>query len=198
MSGSSPPALRAIAEVTVGKETEYRLQLDQAGLPRNRWSPASSSPRSTRGPLQASTPQSKRKSGALEFACQGAGKRVRPSCPTTFGEAESQSDGQIVELPEDSISAAWAPGVAAIAGNRIVDHNSQRLLSNTIAHQWFGSEISPATLNDAWITNGMSRYAELMYLEDSSGKTSFQNAIGDVSAGALAYDTEPPHHAWQA
>ena len=57
---------------------------------------------------------------------------------------------------------------------RIEDHVSQRLLSNTLAHQWWGSEISPATLNDAWITNGMSRYAELMYLEDSGGKTAFQ------------------------
>ena len=37
----------------------------------------------------------------------------------------------------------------------------------------------------------MSRYAELMYLEDSAGKTAFQTAITDVSAGALAYDTEP-------
>jgi hypothetical protein len=37
----------------------------------------------------------------------------------------------------------------------------------------------------------MSRYGELMYLEDSSGKNSFQTAISDVSAGALAYDTEP-------
>src|SRR5450755_1945727 len=30
-----------------------------------------------------------------------------------------------------------------------------------------------------------------MYLEDSAGKTAFQSAISDVSAGALAYDTEP-------
>src|ERR1035441_9837996 len=48
-----------------------------------------------------------------------------------------------------------------------------------------------ATQNDAWITNGMSRYGELMYLEDSAGKNAFQSAVGDVSAGALAYDTEP-------
>jgi len=84
-------------------------------------------------------------------------------------------------------------GDACIAGNRIVDRTaaSQRLLANTLAHQWWGSEVSPATLNDAWITNGMSRYGELMYLEDSAGKNAFQTAIGDVSAGALAYDTEP-------
>ena len=128
------------------------------------------------------------KSGALEFG--GTAAKQFEFMSSTFGQPET---GQmtIVELPTDSISAAWAPGIAAIAGNRIVDHNSGRLLSNTLAHQWFGSEISPATLNDAWITNGMSRYAELMYLEDASGKQPFQTAISDVSAGALAYDTEP-------
>ena len=109
-----------------------------------------------------------------------------------FGEPES-SRINIVELPEDALYATWAPEIAAFPGNRIVDGTaaSKRLLSNTLAHQWWGSEVSPATLNDAWITNGMSRYGELMYLEDSAGKTAFQTAIGDVSAGALAYDTEP-------
>ena len=128
------------------------------------------------------------KAGALEFAALAS--REYEFMSTDFGQPEAIRM-QIVELPPDSVSASWAPGVAAIAGSRIGDHNSARLLSNTLAHQWFGSEISPATLNDAWITNGMSRYAELMYLEDTGGKAPFQNAIGDVSAGALAYDTAP-------
>jgi hypothetical protein len=109
---------------------------------------------------------------------------------SVFGQPET-SRLNIVELPDDAVSAAWAPGIAAIAGYRIPDRNSHRLLANTIAHQWWGSEVSPYTLNDAWITNGMSRYAELMYVEQTSGKTAFQTAVGDVSAGALAYDTEP-------
>ncbi|WP_433964021.1 M1 family metallopeptidase [Tunturiibacter gelidiferens] len=108
----------------------------------------------------------------------------------TFGQPES-THMNLVELPDDAVSAAWAPEIAAIAGSRIAARNEQRLLSNTLAHQWWGSQVSPATMNDAWITNGMSRYAELMYLEDSSGKNAFQSAITDVSAGALAYDTEP-------
>lgn len=107
-----------------------------------------------------------------------------------YGEPES-GRLNIVELPDDAVSAAWAPQIAAIAGNRIGDKNSRRLLANTISHQWWGSEVSPATLNDAWITNGMSRYSELMYLEETAGKTAFQTAVSDVSAGALAYDTEP-------
>ncbi len=128
------------------------------------------------------------KAGALGFGHTAA--QEFEFMTTNFGEPET-AKMQIVELPTDSVSASWAPGLVAIAGNRIVDHNSQRLLANTIAHQWFGSEMSPYSLNDAWVTNGMSRYAELMYLEDTAGKTAFQNAIVDVSAGALAYDTDP-------
>jgi tetratricopeptide (TPR) repeat protein len=130
----------------------------------------------------------KHKAGAVDFAAL-AGREFE-YMTSIFGQPESGRIN-IVELPDDAVSAAWAPEMAMIAGNRIVDHNSQRLLANTLAHQWWGSEVSPATLNDAWITNGMSRYGELMYLEDSAGKTAFQSAISDVSAGALAYDTEP-------
>ncbi len=97
----------------------------------------------------------------------------------------------IVELPSDVIVAAWAPELASIPGNRVSDKSSVRWLANTIAHQWWGSEISPKNLNDAWITNGMSRYAELMYVEDQSGKSALHAALEDVAAGALAYDTIP-------
>jgi aminopeptidase N len=108
----------------------------------------------------------------------------------TFGPGES-ARLNIVELPDDTVPAYWAPEIAAVAGARIADRNNFRLLANTIAHQWWGSLISPTTLNDAWITNGMSRYGELMYLEDVSGNQALQQAVLDVSAGALAYDTIP-------
>jgi hypothetical protein len=109
---------------------------------------------------------------------------------STFGAPES-SRLNIVEIPDDTLPAAWAPELAAILGSRTGDKSGIRLLSNTIAHQWWGSEVSPATLNDAWITNGASRYAELMYLEDENGKTALKTAMTDISASALAYDTTP-------
>ncbi|MGC1294756.1 MAG: M1 family aminopeptidase [Alloacidobacterium sp.] len=115
---------------------------------------------------------------------------------STFGIPES-SQLNVVELPNDTVPAAWAPEIAAVAGSRIGNKNDFRLLSNTIAHQWWGSQISPATLNDVWITNGMSRYAELMYLEDTAGRSAMNAAIQDVSSGALAYDTIPLARAGQ-
>jgi hypothetical protein len=128
------------------------------------------------------------KAFAVPFA-QDAAKQFE-YMTTTFGQPES-SQINLVEMPNDAVSATWAPEIAGIAGSRVAGKTYSRLLSNTLAHQWWGSEISPATLNDAWVTNGMSRYAELMYVEDSAGKNAFESAVTDVQAGALAYDTQP-------
>ena len=108
----------------------------------------------------------------------------------SFGTAES-SHLNVVEIPDDTLPAVWAPELAAILGSRVGDKSGIRLLANTIAHQWWGSEVSPKTLNDAWITNGMARYGELMYVEDENGKSAMHTALQDVAAGALAYDTIP-------
>jgi tetratricopeptide (TPR) repeat protein len=108
----------------------------------------------------------------------------------SFGEAES-SRLNIVELPDDVLPSVWAPELAAIPGSRVGDTSAVRLLANTIARQWWGSEVSPRTLNDAWITNGMARYSELMFVENQSGQNDLKKALQDASAGALAYDTIP-------
>jgi hypothetical protein len=108
----------------------------------------------------------------------------------SFGDAES-SRLNVIELPDDTLPAVWAPELAAIPGSRVGDKSGVRLLANTIAHQWWGSEVSPRTLSDAWITNGMARYGELMYVEEESGRNALLTALEDIEAGALAYDTIP-------
>ncbi len=108
----------------------------------------------------------------------------------SFGVPES-SRLNVMELPDDTLPAVWAPELAAIQGSRVGDKSGIRLLANTIAHQWWGGEVSPRSLNDAWITNGMARYGELMYVENESGEGALRAALQDVSAGALAYDTFP-------
>ena len=109
---------------------------------------------------------------------------------TSFGAPES-SRLNVVELPDDTLPSVWAPELAASPGSRVGDKSGVRLLANTIARQWWGSEVSPRTLNDAWITNGMARYSELMFVENESGGSALQAAIQDVAAGALASDTIP-------
>jgi hypothetical protein len=181
-SGSGVAAAKSIP----GNRTEFTFKWAKPGFPGTIIAGKFADP-ITAGNMRVYVTE-KRKEAAHDFASQGEREYLYMS--GTFGQPES-THMNLVELPDDAVSAAWAPEIAAIAGSRIAARNEQRLLSNTLAHQWWGGQISPATMNDAWITNGMSRYAELMYLEDSSGKNAFQSAITDVSAGALAYDTEP-------
>ena len=107
-----------------------------------------------------------------------------------FGMPESPRLN-VIELPNGTLPSAWAPELAAIPAAYVSNQAGIRLLANTMTHQWWGCEVSPRTLNDAWITNGMSRYGELMYLEDQSGENALKNALEDVQASALAYDTIP-------
>ncbi|HEV2325702.1 MAG TPA: M1 family aminopeptidase [Terracidiphilus sp.] len=107
-----------------------------------------------------------------------------------FGMPET-STVNVVEIPDGTLSSVWAPELAGIPGAYIGNKSGPRLLANTMAHQWWGCEVSPATLNDAWITNGMARYSDLMFLQDQSGANAMNAALEDVAASALAYDTIP-------
>src|SRR6266567_8124278 len=98
---------------------------------------------------------------------------------------------RIVELPDDTVPSAWAPQLAALAGRGITPRTNYRLLANTIAHQWWGASVSPASRDDWWINDGFARYSEARYIENAAGNAGLQEAVKDMSVGALAYDTVP-------
>ncbi len=98
---------------------------------------------------------------------------------------------KLVELPDDSVPAAWAPEMAGIAARNINAKVNYRLLANAIAHQWFGTIVSPATRNDWWIQDGGARYSESRYIEYAAGAAGGQEAVKDMAVGALAYDSVP-------
>jgi hypothetical protein len=110
---------------------------------------------------------------------------------TTLYGVPISTDLKVVELPDDTVPAAWAPGIAAVSSRVVGGKLNYRLLANMIAHQWWGVAVSPATRNDWWITDGMARYAEAQYVEHVSGKGGEEEAVKDMSVGALAYDTVP-------
>jgi aminopeptidase N len=128
------------------------------------------------------------KAAAADYA--GTALREFAYFESTFGVPDS-TQLNVVELPDDTVPVFWAPEIAAVAGAHIGGKNDFRLLANTISHQWWGSDVSPATRNDSWITNGMARYSELMYLEDDQGRGALEATIPDIAASALAYDTIP-------
>jgi len=109
---------------------------------------------------------------------------------STFGPLPTPTL-RIVELPDDTIPTAWAPEMAAIASRAVTEKINYRLLANTIAHQWWGGSVSPASRDDWWINDGFARYSEAMYVEQAAGAAGMEEAIKDMSVGALSYDTVP-------
>jgi hypothetical protein len=98
---------------------------------------------------------------------------------------------RVVELPDDTIPSAWAPEIAAIAGRGVTAKVNYRLLANTIAHQWWGVSVSPASRDDWWLNDGFARYSEARYVEQAAGTAALDEVVKDMSVGALSYDTVP-------
>ena len=109
---------------------------------------------------------------------------------TLYGLPPSQKLN-VVELPGDTLPYAWAPEIAGLAGPSITEKTNYRLLANAIAHQWWGVSVSPASKDDWWLSDGFSRYSEAMYVESAAGAAGLEEAVKDMSVGALAYDTVP-------
>ena len=109
---------------------------------------------------------------------------------TQYGNAPS-TRLKIVELPDDTVPSAWAPEIAALSSRAITEKINYRLLANTIAHQWWGVSVSPASKDDWWISDGFSRYSEARYVESAAGEAGLEEMVKDMSVGALAYDSVP-------
>ncbi len=98
---------------------------------------------------------------------------------------------RLVELPDDTVPSAWAPQIAGIASRAITERVNYRLIANTLAHQWWGVSVSPASRDDWWIQDGFSRYSEARYVESAAGSAGLEEMVKDMSVGALSYDTVP-------
>jgi len=109
---------------------------------------------------------------------------------TLYGAAPSTTL-KVVEIADDTVPAAWAPEIAAISSRAVTEKVNYRLLANTIAHQWWGASVSPASRDDWWLNDGFARYSEARYVEQAAGQAGLEETVKDMSVGALAYDTVP-------
>ena len=109
---------------------------------------------------------------------------------TQYGVAPSTTL-KVVEIPDDTVPTAYAPEIAALSSRAITEKINYRLLANTIAHQWWGVSVSPASKDDWWITDGFARYSEARYVESAAGEAGLEEMVKDMSVGALAYDSVP-------
>ncbi len=110
----------------------------------------------------------------------------------TFGPLSGSQGGPpsltVVQMPDGSLPGYSAPGLLLISARQWTSRANERMLSQLAAGQWWGDRVLPATAADVWITDGLSRYAEAMYAEQSGGVAALNKALEDFAVGALMFE----------
>ncbi len=97
----------------------------------------------------------------------------------------------VMETEAGTPNGYAAPGLIFLSPRAIGKQPNIRLLSNQVARQWWGNMLYPASRNHVWITNGMSRYAEMLYLESTAGPAALEAEARDVYVEALTVEQPP-------
>jgi hypothetical protein len=108
-----------------------------------------------------------------------------------FG-ALPQPNLAVVQIPDGSLASFSAPGLLLLSQREWLAAPNARLLANLTASQWWGNQVMPASGSDVWLTDGLSRYSEALYVEQTSSKAGLNQALDDFAIGALMYEGAAP------
>jgi aminopeptidase N len=108
----------------------------------------------------------------------------------TFGLPAS-ADLTVVETEEGAPNGYAAPGLIFFSPRGIGSQPNARLLANQISRQWWEEEVSPATRNHLWLTNGLAAYSELLWIEHANSPAAMETALRDVMVESLTIDDVP-------
>jgi aminopeptidase N len=97
----------------------------------------------------------------------------------------------IVETEAGAPNGYSAPGVIFLSPAAIGNEVNRRLIANQIARQWWGVLLSPASRNHLWIPNGVARYAELLYAEQTGGRSALAPLVRETYVEALTVEQPP-------
>jgi len=99
---------------------------------------------------------------------------------------------KIAQIPDGTVDGFAAPGLLLVSARQWSAKPNERLLAELTAQQWWGTQVLAATPSDVWVTDGLARYSEGLYVEETSGKEGLNKALEDFAVGALMFDDAAP------
>jgi len=103
-----------------------------------------------------------------------------------------QPELKIAQLPDGTVDGFAGPGLLLVSARQWSAQPNARLLADLVAQQWWGAQVMAATPSDVWITDGLARYSEGLYVEEASGKEGLDKALEDFAVGALMFEDSVP------
>jgi aminopeptidase N len=106
----------------------------------------------------------------------------------TFGPAPA-SQFRIVQVQGANWTSKWSVGALLLPASQFRADFDLAVLARTVAHQWFPLKIAVEDPSgDAWLVDGMSVFASLLYFERTLAPAEAQEQIRKALVKALAYD----------
>ena len=98
----------------------------------------------------------------------------------------------VVQLPDGTVRDFAAPGVLLLSQRIWNPKSAERTIARLVASQWWGNQVLPASPADVWISDGLARYSEALYLDQTNGKEAGLRVVDDFAVGALMYEDAAP------
>jgi tetratricopeptide (TPR) repeat protein len=98
----------------------------------------------------------------------------------------------MAQIPDGTLPNFSAPGLLLISQRQWAATANENLIANLVAEQWWGNQVMAATPNDQWLTDGLARYSEALYVEDATGKNGMDKLVDDFAIGSMMYEGPTP------
>ena len=98
----------------------------------------------------------------------------------------------IVEIEDGTVGGYSGPGMAFLAARGLTTSINYNLLGHELAHQWWRNLVSPETIHDRYLEEGLATYSAAMLEEEVRGQAAFEQTMRRVSIGALTREDVVP------
>ncbi|HWZ96518.1 MAG TPA: M1 family aminopeptidase [Candidatus Dormibacteraeota bacterium] len=98
----------------------------------------------------------------------------------------------LIQIPDNTLREYAGPGVLLLSQRAWDAKINERTIARLVASQWWANQVLPASTADEWISDGLARYSESLYAEQTTGKEAGLKAVDDFAVGALMYDDAAP------
>jgi aminopeptidase N len=98
----------------------------------------------------------------------------------------------IAEIEDGTVGGYTAPGVVALASRGFSTQVNYKLLAHEVSHQWWRCLVSPASLDDTFLDEGLATYSSALYVQEAAGDTAFEDLMHEVEVGTLTHEEVVP------
>ncbi|MDP5120466.1 MAG: M1 family metallopeptidase [Spirosomaceae bacterium] len=103
---------------------------------------------------------------------------------------------KLANIQSASVGGGMETSSAIFYGENLINGKRDERLRNVVihelAHQWFGNAVTETTWDDAWLSEGITTYFTLMFIQNEYGEEEFQQGLAKAKKAVLELTQKMP------